>query len=424
VQTAVLDTPTPAAPPETDVPLWRNWRFQVLWVGSSVSFLGLNAADFAYPVVILAITKSPALAGLFGFIQLTASVLTGIPAGSPVDRFDRRHVLIAVEAIRAMVTASVAIAWGLGHLTIAHLFLVAAALGAASPLAAARTLVVRSVVPPAQLTQALTQDEVRTAAGGLAGPPLGGALLAVSRGLPFLMSALTFAIGLLSALIVRIPPRDTSGEAGPAKAGEPASKSDGALAGIREIWHSPMIRAAVAMISVVNIGGEALFLAIVVLLSHQGASTRAIGLAVTGAAVGNLLGAGLVGRLHRRIPPGVLLVLVSSMFVVILPLLAVPLGPWWVFGVLTVSMLGVPAVRVLIDVLILRQVPDAHRGRTITALMTLMTIGVPFGTLAGGLSLQLLGAPATILAICGVTAIAVGIGLANKALRTAAWPAA
>ena len=36
--------------------LWRNWRFQALWIGSGTSLLGLTAADFAYPVVILLMT--------------------------------------------------------------------------------------------------------------------------------------------------------------------------------------------------------------------------------------------------------------------------------------------------------------------------------------------------------------------------------
>lgn len=437
-QTATHPVPAEAASRTEPAltPLWRNWRFQVLWVGSSASSLGLSAADFAYPVVILAMTRSPLMAALFGFIQITASVVAGIPVGALVDRFDRRHVLICTEAARALVTASVAVAWALGHLTVVHLFVVAAVLGAGSPLAAARMLVVRAIVPPRQLTQALTQEEVRAAASGLAGPPLGGALLAASRALPFLVGSLTFVVSFTAALIVRIPasPREaatpavdgaTNDETEGATDGATTPKEDnGALRGLREVWANPMIRATLTMISLINIGGVALSLAVVVLLLRQGVSPQGIGIAIAGEAVGNLIGAPFVGRLHRRIAPGILLLLAASMFVVFLPLLAIPNGPWWVCGVLAVSMLGVPAVRVLIDVLILRQVPDERRGRTITAMQTVMVIGIPFGTLAGGVCLQVLGAPVTILAICAVVAIAVVIGASNRALRTAQWPAA
>ena len=57
---------------------------------------------------------------------------------------------------------------------------------------------------------------------------------------------------------------------------------------------------------------------------------------------------------------------------------AVP-GPWWMAGLLFASMLGVPAIRVLLDVLILRQAPEQERGRTVAAVMTLMGAGVPAG---------------------------------------------
>src|SRR5258707_11959681 len=70
--------------------LWRNWRFQALWIGSGTSLLGVTAADFAYPVVILLMTGSPALAAVFGFLQMAASTLAGLPAGALIDRWDRR----------------------------------------------------------------------------------------------------------------------------------------------------------------------------------------------------------------------------------------------------------------------------------------------------------------------------------------------
>lgn len=418
------EAPRPAAPP----PLRRNWRFQALWVGSGTSLLGLTAADFAYPVVILLMTGSPALAAMFGFIQMTATILAGLPAGALVDRLDRRHALMASEALRAVTTGSIVAAWALGGLTLAHIFVVAAILGAVTPFgSSARMLMVRAVVPKEQLTQALTQDEVRTAAAGLAGPPLGGVLLAASRGLPFLATSLTFVVSFVTALVVRVPEETHAAEAEQAaSATRQAERNEtgGMFAGIVALWRDRTMRSALGMISLINVGGSALFLAIVVLLRDGGASPRLIGVAVAGEAVGSLLGAGLVGRLHRRVAPGWLLIGIGTMFALLIPLLAVPLGPWWVFGVLATATLGVPALRVLLDVLILRRVPDAQRGRTITAVMTVITIGIPFGTLAGGLALQFAGATATILAIAGLTAFSVIAAASDPRLRHAQWPTA
>jgi predicted MFS family arabinose efflux permease len=408
--------------------LWRNWRFQALWIGSGTSLLGLTAADFAYPVVILLMTGSPALAAVFGFLQMAASTLAGLPAGALVDRWDRRHALMGAEAVRAIATGSVAIAWFLGHLTLGHLFVIGAVLGAITPFgASARMLMVRAVVPPEQLTQALTQDEVRTSAAGLGGPPLGGALLAISRGLPFVVTALTFLVSFITALVVRVPGTKAVADPTPsptnASAPSQTQTDNSVLAGLRTLWRDRTMRGALLMFSLINVGGTALFLAIVVLLQGGGASPRTIGIAVAGEAVGTLLGAGLVGRLHRRMPPGWLLIGVGLAFTALVPLMAVPLGPWWVFGVLAAATLGVPSLRVLIDVLILRRVPDEQRGRTITALMTVLTIGIPFGTLAGGLSLQFWGPTPTILAIGALNLVAVTIAASDRRLRAARWPA-
>src|SRR5690348_35840 len=104
--TVLLEKTTTA----TEITLRRNWRFQALWTGSAFAMLGVEIADLAYPLVILALTGSAAMAGAFGAIQLTASLLAGLPAGALVDRRDRRRVLVAAESIRALVAASVAVA--------------------------------------------------------------------------------------------------------------------------------------------------------------------------------------------------------------------------------------------------------------------------------------------------------------------------
>ena len=62
----------------------------------------------------------------------------------------------------------------------------------------------RSVVPPEQLTQALTQDEVRMNGSALAGPALGGALYAIralAHAIPFLFTAASFLVALVTAAL-------------------------------------------------------------------------------------------------------------------------------------------------------------------------------------------------------------------------------
>src|SRR5580693_7710 len=59
------------------LPLWRNLQFQTLWIGTSASTLGVSVADIAYPLTVLAITRSPAMAGLFAAVQAIGMLMAG-----------------------------------------------------------------------------------------------------------------------------------------------------------------------------------------------------------------------------------------------------------------------------------------------------------------------------------------------------------
>jgi MFS family permease len=413
----------PAAPPRTpgaDRPLWRNVPFQLLWIGQSASTLGVSVADVAYPLAILALTGSAARAGLFASVQAIGALVAGLPGGQLADRFDCRRVVVTAEAARAVVTAAVVLALITGRLSLPVLLAAAALLGIGQSVgSAARYLLLRSAVPPAQLTAALAQDEVRMNGATLAGPPLAGALYAVralAHAVPFLFAAGSFAVSLLTALLVRIRPSgDGTGHA-PAPARAP-----GMFAGIPVIWRQPMLRTATLLIMIVSTAGAPLDLVVMVILRHQGVSPALTGLALSGSAVGGLAGAALVRVLHR-LRPGVLLLAICLWLIPVFALLAVPAGPWWAAGVLFASMLGVPSIRVLLDVLVFRQAPPEQRGRVIATVLTLIGVGAPAGLAAAGLLLQYLPAQAALLVLAGFLAAGVLACASRRTLWQARWP--
>jgi predicted MFS family arabinose efflux permease len=195
------------------------------------------------------------------------------------------------------------------------------------------------------------------------------------------------------------------------------------LAGIRELWGQPVLRAVVTLIMGVNTVGAGLELVVNVILRHQSVPPYAIGLVLGIGAAGGLAGAPLVKFLHR-LPPGVLLLAVCGMEVPVLLLLAVPFGPWWAAGVLFTGLLGVPALRVLADILVIRQAPPERRGRVVAAVMTLIALGMPVGIAGCGLLLQYLPAQTAMLTLAAAMAVVTAYGLSSPALRHARWPAA
>ena len=416
-------------------PLWRNLQFQTLWIGGSSSTLGVAVADVAYPLAILAITGSPGRAALFAALLSVGMLISGLPAGQLADRYDRRTIVIAAESGRALVTGVVAAGLIAGWLSLPILLAAAVMLGAGQSVAgAARMPLVRSVVAPEQLTTALVQEEVRQSGAQLAGPPLAGALYgirALAHSVPFLFTAGSFVVALLSAILMKIMPGGAREDQRPLAAqepsdqdrGKPAGDKDhgGMLTGLRTIWRHPVLRAAMALLTLVNTVGAGVDLIIIVLLRHQHVQPGVIGLVLASAAVGSLAGAPLVKMLHR-LRPGVLLISEAALLVAGFFLLALPFGPWWVAGILFVSMLAVPAMRVLLDVLVLRQAPDQERGRVVAAVMVLLGLGTPVGVGAAGLLLQYLTPSATMLVLGAGLALAVTVFATQRKLLQARWP--
>jgi MFS family permease len=193
------------------------------------------------------------------------------------------------------------------------------------------------------------------------------------------------------------------------------------LTGLRTIWSHPVLRAAMTLIMLVNTVGIGLDLAIIVLLRHQHVQSGVIGLVLGAGAVGGLAGAPLVKQLHR-LRPGVLLISVCFVASAMIGLMALPFGPWWVAALTFFAMLGVPSIRVLVDVLVFRQTPDAERGRVIAAVMVLIGLGMPVGVFFTGMLLQYLSASAALLVLAGVLTAAVAIFGTRRELVRAQWP--
>ena len=402
---------------DSAIPLRRNLRFQTFWTGSMSATLGQAVADVAYPLAIVTMTGSPGKAALFSAVQIAGMLAAGLPAGSLADRYDSQRLALTSCAIRTTVACAVAVMLAVGWLTLPLLLTAAIVLGAGQALGgAANMLLLRSIVPGEQLTLALTQDEVRINGASLAGPALAGALYGLHHVAPFTFTAAAFFLALTAtALLPAGLARPTPGKKEPGE--------DGMLAGIRELWGQPFLRAAVLLIMGVNTVGSGLDLVVIVILRHQAVPAYAIGLALGTGAVGGLAGAPLVKPLHR-LPPGVLLLAVCGMEVPVLLLLAVPFGPWWVAGVLFTGMLGVPALRVLADILVIRQAPPERRGRVVAAVMTLIALGMPAGIVGCGLLLQYLPAQAAMLTLAVAMAVVTIYGLFRPELRHARWPRA
>src|ERR1700752_2634987 len=93
-----------------DVPLRRNRASLLLWAGQAGSEVGSQVSTVAYPLLVLALTQSPAKAGVVGLAATLPLPLLALPAGMPADHVDRKRLMLACDAIRALSLATLTIA--------------------------------------------------------------------------------------------------------------------------------------------------------------------------------------------------------------------------------------------------------------------------------------------------------------------------
>jgi MFS family permease len=398
--------------------LRQNHDFTVLWVGQTVSELGTRVSMFVFPLVTYAVTGSALLAGLAGSMELLGMALALLPGGLLADRVHRGRLMRAASGIGVLLYASLVVAGILGHLTVPHLFAVGVLTGAcAGFFAPAEMSAVRAVVPRDQLPTALSQQQARQHVAGLVGGPLGGALYAVTRWVPFLFDAVTFAVSwvLLGRLRTDLSPAPRTG---------PRRSARADLAeGFRFAWERPFFRTLMAWGMCSNLLVNALFTAATVRLIQAGFAPWSIGLVETAAGVFGVLGALVAPRIIERTATGVLTVVVAWSFV---PLL-VPLIFWNHPAVVMVSLsTGIflnPAGNAGIGSYKLSITPPEIVGRVQSTGQFLSWTTMPVAPLLGGALLAAYGGRTTMAVLTVLCALVALIPTLSRTVRSVPRPA-
>ena len=179
--------------------LFRSRDFRLLWIGTTISLTGDGVLLVALAWQVLALSRSPSALALVAAAMALPQALFAVFGGVVSDRFDRRHVMIGADAVRATALSIAAVLASTGALAVWHLALIGAIYGAASAFfLPAFDAIVPDLVPADQLVQANAADQlVRPVAVRIAGPMLGGALVAVGRpGFAFALDALSFVVSI------------------------------------------------------------------------------------------------------------------------------------------------------------------------------------------------------------------------------------
>ncbi len=407
------------APPRP-TSLWHNRDFLLLWSGQIVSAIGSQVSLIAFPWLILAVTGSPAQAGLIAAIRTLPYLLFGLPAGALIDRWNRKLVMILCDTGRALALGSIPLAFAFGLLTAAQLYIVSFIEGTLFIFfGLAEAAALPRVVSQEQLSAATAQNEFVYSVSGLLGPSFSGILYAVGNAMPFLADAVSYVISVCSLLFIKTQFQQER-TAVPGGEGRfiPRMWTE-ILDGIRWLWHHPVIRFLAVLVSGLNLCDVGYVLIVLVLAQQQHASKLATGLILASGGIGSILGAFIAGPLAKRFRVGHLMIITSWLLALTWLPFAFARNPV-LLGVIVASASIIVPIHASVQYgYRLASIPDKLQGR-VNSIYRIILFGCESaGLLLTGVLLQAMGPVLTVLVLFAPQCLLALAATFHKQLRNA-----
>jgi MFS family permease len=195
---------------------FRERNFALLWTGMTVSLVGDGILLIALAWKVYEVSNRPSSMAVVGLAMTIPHVALLLLGGVVSDRFDRRRVMIASDAIRGTAIGVLGVLAVTDTLALWHIYGLVAVYGAGTAFfGPAFDALVPDIVHDDLLTQANAIEQfARPAAHGLAGPAIGGLLIATAgSGIAFLVDSATFLVSMACLLRVRPPAAAVAPEA-------------------------------------------------------------------------------------------------------------------------------------------------------------------------------------------------------------------
>ncbi|WP_053718826.1 MFS transporter [Saccharothrix sp. NRRL B-16348] len=376
--------------------LWSHRDFRLLWAGDTISQFGSAIGRTVLPLLAVgALAATPFEMGVLSAASTAAFLLIGLPAGVWVDRLRRRPVMLVADFTRVALLLSVPLAWWLDVLTLPHLVVVALLVGAATVMFdIAYQSYLPALVGREQLVEGNSKLEASRAVAEVSGPAVAGG---VAQAVGVAVGVLGTAVGYLASALFLL--RIRTEEPPPRKPDKPGLAHEIAE-GLRFVFGNRSLRAIVGCTGTANFfGGMAAAVLVLFMVRGLGLSDGVVGLVLSAAGVGGVLGALTVNRWNTRFGQTTVIWLSG---LVTWPLgLLVPLGAAdWRMGFLIV---GEAAIAYGATVYNIAQVsyrqsicPDHLLGRMNASIRFVVWGSMPIGGLLGGVLGGGIGVTATL----------------------------
>jgi MFS family permease len=375
--TAAIERPLPK--------LWQNRPFMVFCTARTVSAAGTGMTMVVLPVLTYRLTKSPGVTAALVVIQALPYLAFGLFAGALADRVDRRRVMVISDVACVLLLGSIPLAAGLHLLTAAQLFVVA--FGVATAFVwfdAANFGALAGLVGRSQLPDAAGMVWSSGSIVWLLAPALGASLIVVIAPAYVLgLDALTY---LASALLLSSIRR--SFQPFSEQEGRESQIRSGIAAGLRFLWHQPVVRTMTLSVFAVCVSWGGTFGLVVIYATralHLGHSDARLGLLYSAGELGGLIAALVIPKIVKR--PSAGRVAAAFMLINVMSLLLLAVAPGYAWAVTLFFCYEFTYTMILTVGITLRQMltPDHMQGRINTTARLIGYSGQPLGALISGL---------------------------------------
>ena len=194
----------PKVGPAEPVPLKRNLDFLAFLACRVGYVVGNHSFSVAIGWHVYKISGDPYDLGLIGLAQFLPALALFLVAGMVADRFDRRRILLVCAAVHVAVVATIAVMFTLGMQSVPAILAVLVVQGAArSFFHTSAQAILPNLVTAEQFPRAVAFASATYKAAVLAGPALGGLLIAWTDEQVYYFILLFYAVTALGAALIR-----------------------------------------------------------------------------------------------------------------------------------------------------------------------------------------------------------------------------
>ena len=382
-------------------------NFRIYWLSMLISLIGTWTQTVAQSWLVFELTNSAFLLGVVGFLSSIPVFLLSLFGGVLADRMNKRNILIVTQSVFMLLAFVLAVRIQLKLITPLQIMLIALLNGSVMAFdAPARQAVVVDLAGKENLFNAITLNSVAFNASRIIGPALAGILVAtIGMSGCFYINGISFLPLIIALFIIKINKTSANG------------KTNTVLKDLKDgfmfIKNNRPILVLINMAGVVSLFGIS-YLILMPIFANDilRVGVKGLGLLMSSAGLGALIGALALARLGDFKHKGKLLILSSAIFSISLILFS--LSKIYLLSLIALIFVGASSVTAvaLINTLLQMRVPDEFRGR-VMGLFLLTFVGItPFGNLIAGSLAQVAGAAFAVMIggiVCTIYFIVINI---------------